>query len=668
MTDGAREEPRPAPLYAGAYELREKLGEGGTGTVHRAVHATLQQERALKILHRRPGAPPAETLERLRLEASVFGRLRGNPNLVMPLDVGFDAETQTHFLAMELLRGQSLGDWVRAHGPLGVCQTLGILRQVASGVDAAHAYVDEMGRRTPIVHRDLTPSNVFLIDPRRGHPQVKILDFGLAALLARGSGTRQGASGTALYRAYEQANELELVPQTDIWALGLVAHYALTGTSYWRARMSRELHEEITTAPLEPPSHRLAERALEGRLPEAFDAWFLRCLQRLPSRRFPTAGEAINELELALRLLEDLDTPLVRRHEPESLRIAGATASARSVTRTAFVPLPRTRQGPESHEQELVDALCSRLHPLSRSVLRLADDLMTAAGHYLAFPPDGDRTLEKQLAGVAHSVRTYNAARERLGGELSALEELLRELCSVAPFACYEAAREALAATLVFPERFPEPVTDGAIDRIAVYSEQCGYWQAERVLLQAQLEVGRIKVRELEGQVEALCLGRPLETTVRREASENAQRLFRVYVEAMACFERAIGSWLDPLSHAPAELRDRAWRMAPAIERMNDAYAALEADFLALRVRLCGSLEARHRMLADALVRVHDFQWYECRPRLNGPLVLLIRFLSSENGETLVESLHAQRERWQRLAQALGRGISLFGVAASPET
>lgn len=655
-----------AELYAGSYLLTERLGTGGTGTVYRARHVALQQERAVKILHPRRGTSAQEPLTQLQLEASVFGRLKGNPSIVMPFNIGFDRPSQTHHLAMELLSGCDLGRWVNAEGPLTVSRTLSLMRQISSGLDAAHGYVDPQGRTTPIVHRDLSPSNLFIVEPRSPSPHAKILDFGLAAVLDRTNVAPQQRTGTALFRAYEQANALELVPQTDIWALGLVVHFALTGHHYWRQRNAQELLNEITAAPLDAPSIRLRERVPDAKLPEEFDTWLLRCLQRIPARRFATAGEAIDELDacLAQAGVDPSEPLLLQGHAVSaSTWVPHSRSHSRSVAATDVAESGSVSSGSPQANDGLTSPvlqLAQRFHPLLRNVLRVSDDLMTATGHYLAFPPETLGMLERQLDGVTHHVAQYNEARDLLRRELGAYEGLLRNLHQVAPHKLYEAASEALAMALVFSERFPIPAPPQPDEVLAGFTRECTYWQAERVMLHAQLEVGRMRVRALEEQViEAGSALDVSDESQHQQALRGAELLER-YTDETNRLERSVRAWLAEPAAGAAERKARTWAMAPPINAMNAAYAEIDNAALALRLTLSQSQVPFHRRVSSVISSVHDFQWYEFRPLLNGPLVQVIRFLCCDSETTMGNAFDEDRLRWLRLARTLERARQRF--------
>lgn len=667
-------------LYAGVYEIGERLGGGGTGTVYGARHVVLEQERALKVLHRQ-AQDGAEVMARLRLEASVFGRLKAEPALVMPFDLGFDAATRTHFIAMELLEGSDLASWVRERGPLDVTTTLGLMRQVARGLDAAHRYISPEGKRTPIVHRDLTPSNIFLIRPEAASPTVKLLDFGLAAVLNEATQQHDRRSGTPLYRACEQAWGLDAVPQTDVWALGLVVHFALTGVAYWSSRSAAELHEEITMLPLERPSQRLRRRFAQADLPESFDDWFLRCLHRVPGRRFATAGEAVDELQLCFggaarapghRVLPHGSIPARQEAPPD------APAMLRSRTVSRFADGPGRDAGSAG---ALVTDYVRDVHPAFKSLVRLADDLMTATGHYLAFVPESPAALLKQIAAVELAVGAYNAGSERLRGPLGrgAFERGIEvtPLNEAAPLLSL-----AIAKLLAFPERYtlPEPRELDGQDTILVYCTHSALWQTERVRLYSRLDVARRALSELErgiGEHFASGVAGSWSWAERAGARDAAEKLRRGFFEDLRCMVDAVARWSKFLASHPepqpvsssaageAWVRE-AWQLAEPIRRMNDSYVRLEERALELTLLLAEAGDAPASQLARDLTDLQAFQWHEVRPQLNSLLVHLIRLLTSEHPERMAQLVIADRAGWERLGQLLWRRCAELPGPPSP--
>ncbi|GAB4199627.1 MAG: hypothetical protein OHK0013_09970 [Sandaracinaceae bacterium] len=284
----------PGSLFAGQFRIVRPLAKGGMGAVYVVEQVSTGRERALKLMHPTL-VSDAKSIERFEREAQVGSRIESD-HVVEVIAAGVEAAGPTPWICMELLKGETLADRVDKRGPVSLEEATEIVRQLGHALVAAH--------RAGIVHRDLKPENLFLSESRRdGVPfTLKVLDFGVATLTdeLQGPKTTQGV-GSPLWMAPEQTNVGKVVPATDVWALGLIAFYLLTGQSYWRTVRTpgstiTALLVEIMMESLEPPSVRAKEVAPGVILPQGFDAWFARCVVRDPAARFPDATSAIPAL------------------------------------------------------------------------------------------------------------------------------------------------------------------------------------------------------------------------------------------------------------------------------------------------------------------------------------------------------------------------------------
>ena len=289
----------PGSVFAGDFQVLDQLAEGGMGTLYRAEQLSTRKTRVLKLLHARLATDP-KSRERFVREATV-GAAIDSEHIVEVIAAGIDEASERPWLAMELLHGADLGSLVQHRGPLSAVEMFVVLRQLCHGLTAAH--------RAGVVHRDLKPANIFIARARRsGTPfTVKILDFGIAKVVeAEKSGaTDTETVGSPMWMAPEQLNAQRPVPATDIWALGLIAFWLLTGEHYWKAAHVKDsrvqaLFVEQLFKEIEPASVRAAEYGVQGSIPEGFDGWFAACLQREPSERLLDASAAFAALERAL--------------------------------------------------------------------------------------------------------------------------------------------------------------------------------------------------------------------------------------------------------------------------------------------------------------------------------------------------------------------------------
>jgi Tol biopolymer transport system component len=275
------------------YRLVEKIGEGGMGVVWKALDTSLGREVAIKVL------PPdladhEERLARFEREARTLAQLR-HPNVAGIY--GFEQVEDRRLLVMELAEGQDLAARLKA-GPLGSIKALEIARQIALGLEEAHA--------KGIIHRDLKPANV-MIDPQG---QVKILDFGLARVFDESppegdlahSPTMTAAMtqagvilGTAAYMSPEQARGQTVDPRTDVWALGAVLFEMITG----RQAFSGEVVSDILARILEREP---AWEQLPADCHPSVRGLLQRCLAKDPRQRLHAVADARIEIE---RLLAD---------------------------------------------------------------------------------------------------------------------------------------------------------------------------------------------------------------------------------------------------------------------------------------------------------------------------------------------------------------------------
>ncbi len=223
---GAAKEGDVGRLVHGRYRLEAVLGRGGMGTVYAARHEVTGRRVAVKLLHPRPDWSAAE-VERLLREARISARL-GHPNVIEVVDAGTD-EDGAPFIAMELLRGESLRARLEREGRFDVATAIRVARAVLSALAAAH----DAG----IVHRDVKPENVFLALREGDDERVLLLDFGISKVLKSHNGsiapetlTETGAIvGTVAYMSPEQLRGEEVDGRSDLWATGVLLYELLTG-------------------------------------------------------------------------------------------------------------------------------------------------------------------------------------------------------------------------------------------------------------------------------------------------------------------------------------------------------------------------------------------------------------------------------------------------------
>jgi eukaryotic-like serine/threonine-protein kinase len=273
--------------FAGAYRIVRAIGHGAMGTVYLAERLDGSGNCALKVLKPSVARDPRAG-ERFAREARVGERI-GDPRVVEVVATGFDDKTSLHWLAMELVDGLPLGDWWKQRAP-EVEVRVALVRQLGDVMAAAH--------RAGVIHRDLKPENIMVVDRPDG-PEMKLLDFGVAKTFMPSmiASATEGGLGTPLWTAPEQAKGGELRPSVDVWAIGLLGFYLLTGKIYWRHANDKgasmlDLAVEMLKEPIAPASERAAALGVPDVLSPGFDGWFFRCVERDAQKRFADAVEA----------------------------------------------------------------------------------------------------------------------------------------------------------------------------------------------------------------------------------------------------------------------------------------------------------------------------------------------------------------------------------------
>ena len=272
------------------YRVLEKLGGGGMGVVWKARDTRLDRYVALKVLSAGEMSDPAR--KRRFIQEARNASALNHPNIITIYDIG-QAGPAGHpldFIAMEFVPGKALNHLI-PHKGLRLAEVLQYAIQVADALAAAHA--------AGIVHRDLKPGNLMVSGPASGYPGcVKVLDFGLAKLIAR-IGTMNGVVetdpgmivGTVSYMSPEQAEGKKLDARTDIFSFGAVLYEMITG----RRAFGGESVASILSAILRDEPAPAAE--IRHGLPRDLDKIVTRCLEKDPNRRYQHAGDLKIDLQ-----------------------------------------------------------------------------------------------------------------------------------------------------------------------------------------------------------------------------------------------------------------------------------------------------------------------------------------------------------------------------------
>ncbi len=276
--------PVPGDVLAGRYRIDELLGQGGMGAVYRATQLGLLRAVAVKVLLPERGS--AHVRDRFEREARVAAAMR-HDGVVDVYDFGID-DTGRLFLVMELLLGESLGAWLDRETTLALNDALDVTSQVAAALASAH----DVG----LVHRDIKPDNIFVVDNGDGHRQCKVVDFGLAFIKDGGTLGRLTSdniiSGTPDYMSPEQCRGGgEVGPASDVYALGCVLLEMLTGRPPFHGEQG-----EVLAQHLHVPAPRLVTRRPD--LPSAVSLLAQQMLEKQAAQR-PTAREVVSAIAAA---------------------------------------------------------------------------------------------------------------------------------------------------------------------------------------------------------------------------------------------------------------------------------------------------------------------------------------------------------------------------------
>ena len=280
-------------LMLGEYRVGALLGVGGMGAVYEGLHPLIAKRVAVKVLLPAFSADQ-KLIERFVAEARSVNEIR-HRNIVDIFSFG-QLPDGSHYFLMEYLEGEAFDQIIKAHAPLPVHEALYWCEEVLEALGAAHDF--------GIIHRDVKPSNVFMVQPRAGRRYVKLLDFGIAKLTAGGAASQTQASvvvGTPFYMSPEQARGRTIGPTTDLYALGCMLFEMVTG----RVVFPAENHNQVMFMHAEdaPPM----ARSLNPLVPEALDQLLQQLLKKNPAER-PQTAEGVRMMCEVVRRQVNRDT------------------------------------------------------------------------------------------------------------------------------------------------------------------------------------------------------------------------------------------------------------------------------------------------------------------------------------------------------------------------
>jgi serine/threonine protein kinase len=279
-------------ILNGQFQVLQKIGSGGMGSVYKALQPAMNRMVAVKILHPKL-ANRKDLVSRFRREARAMSHLT-HPNTVKVLLYG-ELEDGSLYIVMEYLDGKNLNQTVRAEGPMPLERGLPILIQACNALEEAH--------RAGIIHRDLKPENIFLSQQGGMRDYAKVLDFGLAKVTERemrpGSIilTQEGmVFGTPEFMSPEQAQGKTLTPASDIYSLAVILYEVLTGKLPFEAKNPMEFIQLHVTAKPKPINERVPGRTFPPLLWTVLE----KALAKKSEDRFASGAEFAHALTAVL--------------------------------------------------------------------------------------------------------------------------------------------------------------------------------------------------------------------------------------------------------------------------------------------------------------------------------------------------------------------------------
>jgi len=283
---GARPAWNQKQVKLGRYEVVRELGKGAMGIVYLAKDPLIGRLVALKTIRASAQADDDETKEfqqRFIREAQAAGILN-HPSIVTVHDIGQDEPTNMSFIAMEYVEGNNLKEILAQGRPLPFDQIGDIIAQVAEALDFAHA--------KGIVHRDVKPANIILVEGNRA----KITDFGIAKIATGGNLTTTGQFlGTPNYMAPEQIKGAPVDGRTDIFSLGICLYECLTRRKPFGGDSLTSISYKIVHEPF-PPLHEI-----NPQIPDGYEEVVAHCLAKDPAKRYQRGREVANALRAVVR-------------------------------------------------------------------------------------------------------------------------------------------------------------------------------------------------------------------------------------------------------------------------------------------------------------------------------------------------------------------------------
>jgi len=382
---------------AGRYSLERELGRGGMGVVYLAREVRLDRPVAIKLLPPSKATDP-KLRERFLREARTAAKL-SHPN-VIPIHA-VEEIGEFVFFAMAYVEGETLTERVRRRGPLPPSEAARVLRDVAWALAYAHGQ--------GVIHRDVKPDNILL---EQASGRVLVADFGIAGVVAGAAGLVAGEIiGTPEFMSPEQALGEDVDARSDLYSLGIVGYFALSGTLPFEAEKSTDVLAKQVTEPAPPLS--TTAPLVPKRLAQAID----RCLAKDPADRPDGTAALAEQLGHALEQRRDLPVAL-RAFVKHDARLDGPGVLLYPLAMLVVAPLAGVLTG--SVEVGFITLISGyTVVPLGVLINRARRLLKSGFGHGdigVAFKAEVDRGREERAYGVGHKASVFERVCKWVSG------------------------------------------------------------------------------------------------------------------------------------------------------------------------------------------------------------------------------------------------------------
>ncbi len=507
----------PDPLIGrtigGRYVIEERVGAGGMATVYRGRHQVIGRDVALKFLSNESVDDP-EQRERFLIEARAANQIN-HENIIDITDFG-ETEDGYVYLVMEYLRGRTLAHETRK-GPMEPARALRIALQIAHGLGRAH--------ELDVIHRDVKPANVFLIQRGNDPDFVKLLDFGIARLQNLRITNRDAIMGTPEYMSPEQMRGSNIGPPADLYALGCVLFEMLTGRPPFLGPLTALMIKQVSEQPPKPSE-------INPALSNTLDALVLKLLHKKPEGRHHGAYHLVEDLQALLAAM------------PSAPRPAAPATPRRSLSDIAR-DADHTMENAWMRRVDLYRDLTFRSYPLPQVPEWLVDALRQL-GHMV----EEVRTLKTQLAEASKEAAdrddTVRNTRLRIGRALDdlaqdesratrQLEQVTRDLETLEP------RMDVLARALVHDIRKAQKDESNAALRDLLLASS-GWAEAQETLLrlrqhrsdkQTECEDLRFQMAQLKGRLGTLNAEAAIEMDAARHRTHKLETTIEGVLERM---------------------------------------------------------------------------------------------------------------------------------------